>query len=137
MSRRMTWLACGLLLVGSAVFASSCMNARVVRELRENPQGERAQKTMVITMPSGREFPVNYLREGDTVYAGADFPWWRELRPDGGRGRVLIQGETLHGHMRAVEDDPGLRESVFARLRPNAVEWWGVLVVIQLEPDEP
>lgn len=131
--RRATIVGCALVVVVGAALASSCMNARVVRELRENPQGERAKKTMVLTMPSGRECPVNYLREGNTVYAGADFPWWRELRPDGGRGSVLIQGETYAGFMRAVEDDPELRTSVFARLRPNAIEWWGVLVVIELE----
>jgi hypothetical protein len=76
---------------------------------------------------------VNYLRDGATVYAAADFPWWRELRGEGGRASVLIRGETLHGQIRVVEDDPELRESVFARLRPTAPRWMGTLVVIELD----
>ncbi len=90
-------------------------------------------KVMPLTLPSGKEIPVNYLRDGGTVYAAADFPWWRELRGDGGRGRVLVRGETLEGHMRAVEDDPELRTSVFERLRPTAPSWTGTLVVIDLD----
>jgi hypothetical protein len=73
------------------------------------------------------------LRDGDTVYAAADFPWWRELRGGGGRASALIRGETLHGQIRAEEDDPELRESVFARLRPTAPRWMGTLVVIELD----
>ena len=88
---------------------------------------------MILTLPSGDAKPVNYLREGDTVYAAADFPWWRELRDGGGRGSVFIQGETLHGHVRVVEDDPELRADVFSRLRPNAISWAGTLVVIELD----
>ena len=45
----------------------------------------------------------------------------------------MIRGETLHGHMRAVEDDAELRESVFARLRPSAPRWMGTLVVIEVD----
>ena len=104
-------------------------------ELRQDPQGETAQKVMLLTLPSGKALPVNYLRDGDTVYAAADFPWWRELRPDGGRGSVLIRGETLSGHMRAVEDDPELRSTVFAKLRPNAISWAGVLIEVRLDQD--
>ena len=47
---------------------------------------------------------------------------------------MLIRGETLPGHVRAVEDDPQLRDSVFERLRPTAPRWAGTLVVIDLEP---
>ena len=127
-------LACGLvLLVGGAFVYSWWTNPRVIRELREDPQGERAQKVMLLTLPSGKALPVNYLRDGDTVYAAADFPWWRELRGEGGRASVLIRGETLHGHIRAVEADPELRSAVFARLRPTAPSWLGTLVVIELD----
>lgn len=122
-------LALGLATRGYARWA----NARVVRALRAEPQGERAGRVMLLTLPSGRALPVNYLREGDTVYAAADFPWWRELRGGGGRGSVLIRGETRTGHVRAVEDDPALRAAVFARLRPTAPRFAGTLVVIELD----
>ena len=134
----MKWLGIVLaggvaLLVGGALLYSWWTNPRVIRELREYPQGERAQKVMLLTLPSGKALPVNYLRDDGTVYAAADFPWWRELRGEGGRGSVLIRGETLHGHIRVVEDDPELRKSVFARLRPTAPRWMGALVVIALD----
>jgi hypothetical protein len=127
-------LASGLaLLVGTGCVYSWWINPRVVRELREDPQGERAKKVMLLTLPSGKAIPVNYLRDGGAVYAVADFPWWRELRGGGGQGSVLIRGETLYGHIRAVEEDLELRKSVFARLRPTAPLWWGTLVVVDLD----
>jgi hypothetical protein len=122
-----------LLLAGHACVYSWYTNPRVIRELQEEPDGERARKVMLLTLPSGASRPVNYLRDGDTVYAAADFPWWRELRDGGGRGSVLIRGETLHGHVRTEEDDAALRDSVFERLRPSAPRWAGTLIVIELE----
>lgn len=134
----MKWVGIALVVVLALVVGNACVyawwiNPRVIRELQEKPRGERAGKVMVLTLPSGKAIPVNYLREGDTVYAAADFPWWRELRGGGGRGSVLIRGETLHGQVRAVEDDPELRESVFSRLRPSAPRWTGTLIVVQLD----
>ena len=120
--------------VGYAVVATTILNPRVVEELRTRPDGERARKVMLRTLPSGKAIPVNYLRDGDTVYAGADFPWWRELRGAGGPVEVLVRGETRAGRGRAVEDDPALRASVFERLRPSAPSWTGVLVEIVLAP---
>ena len=76
---------------------------------------------------------MNYLRDRGTVYAAADFPWWRELRDGGGRGSALIRGETLHGRIRVVLDDPDLRRSVFERLRPTAPSWTGTLVAVELD----
>ena len=134
----MRWLGIALgafavLVVGYGFYMTQWANPRVVRELWENPQGERAKKVMLLTLPSGKAIPVNYLRDGDTVYAAADGPWWRELKEGGGRGSVLIQGETLRGHIRAVLDDPELRDSVFERLRPTAPRFLGTLVVIDLD----
>lgn len=124
------------IVVAGPLYYAYVMNPKVEQELRDDPDGERARKVMLITLPSGRTLPVNYLREGDTVYAGADGSWWKELRGDGGRGEVLVRGETLAAHMRAVEDDPELRDSVFARLRPTAPRWTGTLVVVELDTGE-
>ena len=134
----MKWLSIAItsgvaLFVGTACVYSWWVNPRVVRELREQPDGERAKKVMLLTLPSGKAIPVNYLRDGQTVYAAADFPWWRELRDGGGRGSVLIRGETLEGRVRVVEDDPELRSQVFARLRPTAPSFTGTLVVVDLD----
>jgi hypothetical protein len=123
-----------VLAAGYALFAAFVANPRVERELREHPDGERARKVMLITLPSGRTIPVNYLREGDTVYAGADGRWWRELRGAGARVQILIRGETRVGHARAIEDDPAHRSEVFDRLRPSAPKIFGTLVQIDLAP---
>jgi hypothetical protein len=134
----MRWLAIavgvGLVLaVGYGVYMAQWANPRAVRELRDDPQGERAKRVMLLTLPSGKAIPVNYLRDGDTVYAAADGRWWRELKEGGGRGSVLIQGETLHGDIRVELDDPELRDSVFERLRPTAPRFLGTMVVIELD----
>ena len=102
-------------------------------ELRENPTGARSERVMLITLPSGRAFPVNYLRDPGVVYAAADSGWWKELAGDGKTVTLLIKGEELRGTARAVEDDPELRSSVFKRLRPTAPSFFGTLIEIRLE----
>jgi hypothetical protein len=52
----MKWLGIVLvggvvLLVGGAFVYSWWTNPRVIRELREDPQGERAQEVMLLTLP--------------------------------------------------------------------------------------
>jgi hypothetical protein len=123
-----------LLVAGYAVYMARVLNPRVERELRESPEGERARKVMLIALPSGRTLPVNYIREGDTVYAAADGRWWRELRGAGARVELLIRGTTHSGQARAIEDDRELRASVFDRLRPSAPKLFGTLVQIDLAP---
>ena len=120
------------LAIGYLAFAALIVNPRVERELREDPDGARARKAMLITLPGGRTIPVNYLREGDVIYAGADGRWWRELRGDGAPVRLLVRGEALEGRARAIEDDPSRRADVFSRLRPTALKFAGTLVQIDL-----
>lgn len=137
----MKWLAIAfvLLVVVPAcvlVYGRFIANPRVADELRTQPDGSRGAKAMLLTLPSGRELPVNYLREDATVYVGADGPWWRELRDDSAVG-LLIRGERFEGRSRVVLDDPELTRAVFERLRPTAPAWlpdWlnGKLIVIEL-----
>ena len=113
-------------------------NPRVADELVDNPTGERAARVMWLTY-DGRSIPVNYLREGNKVFAGADGPWWRAFRGNGASVTVLVKGESLSGHATVVLDDQDYVKDVFSRLRPNAPEClpdWanGKLVVISL-PD--
>jgi hypothetical protein len=112
-------------------------NPRVTEALQQDPDGERAGIVMLLTLPSGRSLPVNYLREGGLVFAAADGRWWHEF--DGGAApvSVWIRGEALQGSARAVRDDPEYVADVFSRLRPNAIKGFGTLIEIRLaaEPD--
>jgi hypothetical protein len=125
-----------LAMVGIWFYYDSVANPRVVRELMAEPDGERAQRVMLLTLPSGRRLPVNYLREGDRVYAAADGTWWKELVGDGVPVTVLVRGESLRGIARAVRDDPEYTADVFSRLRPNAIKGFGTLVEVRLAADD-
>lgn len=133
----MKWIAASLLMLVAlfaiARFYTNSNNERVIRELHADPDGERARKVMLLTLPSGKALPVNYLRDDSTVYAAADFPWWREIGDSDGRASALIRGETLHGSIRVELDDSKLRDSVFDRLRPTAPRFAGTLIVIELD----
>jgi hypothetical protein len=124
--------------VGIWFYFERVANPRVSRELVEQPDGERAAKVMLVTLPSGRRIPVNYLREGAMVYAAADGSWWKELAGGPFPVTLLVRGETLAGDARAVRDDRDYTEHVFAKLRPNAIKGFGTLVEIRLhEPAHP
>lgn len=129
--------------VGFAIYQKKIVNPAVAMELRAQPQGARAQRVMLMTIDERTTLPVNYLREGDVVYVGADGPWWRELAGDGLPVALLIKGEIFAGQAHVVADQPEFTRSVFQRLRPTVPDWlpdWlnGVLVVIDLQanPDE-
>lgn len=114
------------------------VNAAVAETLRLEPQSARAARTMLITLVDGREFPVNYLRDGELVFMGIDGLWWRAFQDPGQPVTMFIQGETFQGHARVVLNDPVLVENVFARLRPTVHEWLpdalnGKLVTITLK----
>lgn len=121
-----------LIPVGGFLYYSLLANPRIAQELIDDPDGERAKKVMLITLPSGRQLPVNYLREGDRVYAGADGSWWEELEGEGFPVTVLVRGENLSGTARAVLDDPDYTKDVFSRLRPTALPGFGTLVEVRL-----
>lgn len=116
--------------LGYLLYTILIVNPRVERDLLENPAGDRAKRAMLLTLPSGKRIPVNHWRNEGLVYAAADGTWWKELRGAGGPVTVVIQGETITGIGRAIEDDPGRTEEVFAGLRPNAIKGFGTLIEI-------
>jgi len=133
-------IAVGLVVVLAAafsVYANYYANPRAEAEIRADPQGERAARVMLLTLPDGRTLPVNYLREGAKVFAGADGTWWKELRGEGVEVEMWIQGVSYFGLARAIEDDPAYTADVFSRLRPTVPKWLpeslsGTLVEIKL-----
>jgi hypothetical protein len=132
-------LAIGALVVaGIAYYQINITNPRVVDEIRSNPSGKTAARAMLLTFQDGRTIPVNYLREGNKVFVGADGPWWRDFEQGGVSVSLLVQGEMLKGHATSVLDDPSYTKDVFARLRPAVPKWlpdWlnATLVVIEID----
>ena len=134
---------CGLLVLlvlgaGYMVLTNDERNARIVAEMRADPEGARAARTMLITLASGQMYPVNYLHEGNVVFMGIDGRWWREFLGDGQPVTLWIKGESYEGHARTVIDNQAYTNEVFKRLRPTAPAWlpdWlnGKLVVITLQ----
>jgi len=142
------WIVIGvvglfLVFIGYRFSTRDVTNARVAEEIRTNPQGERAQRAMLVTLADGRMYPVNFLREGDLVFMGIDGRWWREFVSPGQPVEMFIQGERLTGHATTVLDDPDYTADIFSRLRPTVPDWlpdWlnGKLVVIALNsPPDP
>jgi hypothetical protein len=127
-----------LLIVGYGVYVTSIGNSGVVAELKQNPMGERAERAMLLAFPDGKTIPVNYLREDNRVYAGADGAWWRAFDGEGAAVTLLIQGEALTGHATVELRDQEFIDDVFSRLRPTVPEWlpdWanGKLVIVDLK----
>ncbi len=127
-----------VLAIGYRMLTVDDRNTAVADDIRNNPDGERARKSMLVDLPDGRMYPVNYLKEDNLVYMGIDGLWWREFRGEGAPVSMLIRGQRYTGHGRVVLDDPAYVDDVFSRLRPTAPAWlpdWlnGKLVVITLD----
>ncbi len=122
-----------LLATGYWLFVTRVGNPWVERELVEHPDGERARRVMLLTLPSGRRIPVNYWRDAKMVFAGADGSWWKEMADGPVTVTLLVRGETLRGTARAVLDDPEYTARIFEELRPNAIKGFGTLVEVRLE----
>ncbi|MBL6687974.1 MAG: hypothetical protein ISP92_07075 [Pseudomonadales bacterium] len=127
-----------LVFVGYRVANRDEVNARVAAEIQANPNGERARRSMLVTLQDGRQYPVNFLREGNKVYMGIDGFWWRAFVNEGQPVSVFLRGSEFKGHARTVLNDPAYTQRVFADLRPKWPAWlpsWlnGKLVVIELE----
>ena len=140
---RLKWMLIlfGLLLVlvgGYILYSRTVVNERVVQEITTNPEGDRAGIVMLLNLPTGKQIPVNYLRENGKVYAGADGPWWREIAVTGSPVQVMIRGESLAGVARVILDDQAYVDDVFSRLRPTVPEWlpdWANAKLIEVRLD--
>jgi len=124
--RRRWWLlllVVALLTLGGMKFRVSVVNDRVIEEIKANPMGARAQRTMIVTLRDGRIFPVNYLVEDGRVYMGIDGLWWRAFQGEGSSVTLFIQGEQFEGHATVILDDPARVKDVFSRLRPTVPKW--------------
>jgi hypothetical protein len=137
--RVIKWIAVTLVIVVAACFATFLLlvNPMILNQIKNEPTSEIAQEALVLAFGSGKEIPVNYLREGNQVFVGADGPWWREFEAGPTPVKVVIKSETFTGSAIVVLDDPEYTRVIFARLRPTAPEWlpdWlrGKLIVINL-----
>lgn len=139
----MKWLliiiaALALFVVGYAIYTNKVVNPRVLKELQSNPQGARAARAMLLTLPDGRVLPVNYLREGNQVFAGSDGRWWRAFQNGDVPVTMLIKGETLTGRASVEINDQAVIDDVFSRLRPAASwvpDWLDAKLVIIILDD--
>jgi len=133
------WILATLVMVVAASFATFFLfvNPMILNEIKNKSTSEIAKEALVLTLKSGKEIPVNYLREGNQVFVGADGPWWREFEDGPTPVKLVIKGETFTGSATVVLDDPEYTHEIFLRLRPTAPEWlpdWlkGKLIVINL-----
>lgn len=134
-------ILCASLLVlfgGYILYSRTVVNERVVQEISNNPEGNRAGIVMRLSLPTGKQIPVNYLLENGKVFVGADGPWWREIAATGSPVQMIIRGESLSGVARVILDDQAYVDDVFSRLRPSVPEWlpdWanGKLIEVTLD----
>ena len=128
MMSKTKWFVAGvvvLLVVGSVAmkWRGDTVNTRVMNEIRSDPFGERARKTMIVTLDDGRVYPVNFLREDGRVYMGIDGLWWRVFRGAGSRVQMEINDQVVTGTGVVILDDLSRVDDVFSRLRPTVPEW--------------
>lgn len=137
--RVLKWIVVTLVIIVAAYFPIFLLvvNPLILNEIKNKPTSEMAGEALALTFSSGKEIPVNYLREGNQVFIGADGPWWREFENSPAPVKLVIKGEPLTGSATVVLDDPEYTHKIFARLRPTTPKWlpdWmkGKLIVINL-----
>ena len=132
------------ILVGLAIIGALVANPVVSAVLRSERHRWLSDKIMLITIKQPetsalKTFPVDYLREADTIYVGADSDWWQPLE-GGAQVRMLIQGRERSGRAMPILNDPDRIESGFKKLRPSTywrALWTGaVFIEIKLENDD-
>jgi len=108
--------------------------------LRSERHGLFSGHMMLITLKKRETsdmitFPVDYVREGNSVYVGSDSAWWKHLQ-GGAEVRLLIRGTEFVGWATPILDDPDRIREGFKKLRPWTYKralWSGaVFVEIQI-----
>ncbi|MGI9326759.1 MAG: hypothetical protein ACR2PZ_16185 [Pseudomonadales bacterium] len=133
-----TFVIFGLLVGGYVMYMRLMVNPRISEQIRTEPESAAAARAMLLIFADGREIPVNYLWEGNQVFAGADGRWWRAFRSGPTPVTLVIKGETYAGQATVELNDQSYVDDVFSRLRPTAPEWlpdWanGKLVIVTLD----
>ncbi len=131
----------GLLITGYVVYMRQMVNPRISAQIRNEPDSAAAARAMILIFADGREIPVNYLWEGNQVFAGADGRWWREFRAGPTPVSLVIKGRTYRGQATVELNNQNYVDDVFSRLRPTAPEWlpdWanGKLVIVTLDEQQ-
>ena len=147
MMSKTKWFVVGvvvLLVVGTVAmkWRGDTVNTRVMNEIRSEPFGERARKTMIVTLEDGRVYPVNFLCEDGRVYMGIDGLWWRVFQGEGSRVQMEINDQIVTGTGVVILDDLARVDDVFSQLRPTVPEWLpralnGKLVEITPDAERP
>ena len=126
-------------LAGIALVVVVVLNPLVTMILRSERHALLSDRMMLITVrergTAGMStFPVNYLREMDTVYIGCDSGWWKNLE-GGAEVRMLVAGGELVGWATPVLHDPDRISEGFKKLRPSTYRWalWTGAVFIEIQ----
>jgi hypothetical protein len=125
-------------LAGIAVVVTIVANPLVSTILRSERHTFLSDHIMLITVKKQDTsamitFPVNYLREADTVYVGCDSSWWKDLQ-GGAEVRMHIKDSDLVGWAMPILDDPDRISEGFKKLRPSTYQWalWTGAVFIEV-----
>jgi len=125
-------------LAGIVVVVTVTANPLVSTILRSERHAMLSDRIILITMRERDTsdmvtFPVNYLREADTVYIRCDSGWWKNLE-GGAEVRMLIEGNDLVGWATPILDDPQRSSEGFKKLRPSTYKWalWTGAVFIKV-----
>ena len=129
-------------LAGVAVTVTVIANPLVSTILRSERHALLSDRIMLITLKERDTsnlitFPVNYLREMNTVYVGCDFGWRKQLE-GGAEVRLRIEGNDLIGWATPILDDPDRSSAGFKKLRPSTYKWalWTGAVFVEVQIQE-
>jgi hypothetical protein len=125
-------------LIGIAVIVSIVANPLVSAILKSERHALLSDHIMLITLREQTTtemitFPVNYLREADTIYIGCDSGWRKNLQ-GGAEVRMRIKDKDFVGRAIPILDDRERISTGFKKLRPSTYQWalWTGAVFIEV-----